>query len=948
MSSSNAIIEVTYIGYISQQIALQGTANVSIVMSLDSNELDEVMVVGYSTQKKANLTGAVSQVNEKDFESRPITNISSGLQGLLPGVTVTGAMGAPGSNQGTIRIRGIGTWGNATPLVVIDGVPGGNLNILNPSDIESISVLKDAASSSIYGVRGANGVILVTTKRGKSGAPTLTYDYYYGFQKPTALPKLLGSPEYMELQNEAQINVGRNPTYSQDEIELARAGTDINNYSNTNWIDEVYKKNAPQQNHNVTLNGGKDNSNYFMSYGFLDEGGLIVGDNYSAKRHNVRLKLSTTVFDKLDINSNIGYVDRNVIGSSAGMGPLSMALSMTPLAPVRNTAGGWGYIGGSSNPVATASDAGTDDFTSEEITGNIEAVLHISDNLKLKARYGLIKYNSRRNVFVKTINYYSAETGDLLWQTGFPNKITTSSYKGTYQTFIGTAEYEKILFDSHAIKLLLGASQEENISDDLSASRTNVVSSTTGNLNLGTENQLNGSSNSENALRSVFGRANYSYEDKYLAEVDFRYDGSSRFSGDVRWDLFSAASLGWVFTKENFLSNLGPLNFGKIRFSYGVQGNDRITDLAYMDILGPVSTMPIGDELTFGYRQTSVGNKLLTWESAKKTNLGLDLAFFNNRLNFSGDYFVNKTENILLRLPIPDVFGGPAYPYQNAGAVENKGWELQLGWKDQVRDFGYSLNFNLSDVKNQVTNLGGTDPTIGDRVRMEGQPLDAFYGLVVDRIAQVSDFTYEESTGVYTPNFPIIQGDPVQPGDLIYKDLNNDGEVDLMNDRKVIGSHIPRYTYGFSAAMNYKGLDFSFVIQGVGKASGLLTGNARHAFINNSALPQDVHLDRWTFENTDASYPRFTYLQTYNQRLSTFWLEDASYVRLKNIQIGYTLPVELSKKLRVNKLRAYVSADNLFTISDFFRGYDPESPVSGGGFYPQLKTVVLGLNVNLQ
>lgn len=231
---------------------------------------------------------------------------------------------------------------------------------------------------------------------------------------------------------------------------------------------------------------------------------------------------------------------------------------------------------------------------------------------------------------------------------------------------------------------------------------------------------------------------------------------------------------------------------------------------------------------------------------------------------------------------------------------------------------------------------------------MEGQPLDAFYGLVVNRIAQVSDFTYEESTGVYTPNFPIIQGDPVQPGDLIYKDLNNDGEVDLMNDRKVIGSHIPRYTYGFSAAMNYKGLDFSFVIQGVGKASGLLTGNARHAFINNSALPQDVHLDRWTFENTDASYPRFTYLQTYNQRLSTFWLEDASYVRLKNIQIGYTLPVELSKKLRVNKLRAYVSADNLFTISDFFRGYDPESPVSGGGFYPQLKTVVLGLNVNLQ
>lgn len=948
VSNPEAILEISYIGYEKQEVSIKNKDSLEIILLADLNGLEEVLIVGYGTQKKANLTGAVSQITSKELENRPITNISSGLQGLMPGVTVTGAMGTPGNNTGSIRIRGIGTWGNATPLVVIDGVPGGNLNILNPSDIENISVLKDAASSSIYGVRGANGVILVTTKKGKSGEPTLTYDYYYGFQKPTALPKPLGSPEYMALQNEAQENVGRNPTYSDEDIAIAKAGTDLNNYANTNWINEVYKNYAPQQNHNLSLNGGNKNTNYYMSYGFLDEGGLIIGDNYSAKRHNVRLKLNTTVFDKLDINSNIGYIDRNVIGSSAGTSPLAMALSMTPLAPVKNTAGGWGYIGGSSNPVAVASAAGTNDFTSEEFTGNIEAILHLSNYLKLKARYGLVKYNSRRNIFEKTINYYHAETGDLLWQNGFPNKITSSSYKGTYQTFIGTAEYDRTFLKAHSLKALIGASQEENISDDIRASRTNVVSSSTGNINLGTENQLNGGSNKENALRSIFGRLNYAYKDKYLAEVNFRYDGSSRFSSDVRWDLFSSASLGWVFTKEKIFNNLDFLNFGKFRASYGVQGNDRIADLAYLDILGPVGTMPIGDEPTFGYRQTSVGNKLLTWETAEKTNLGLDLAFLDNRLNISGDYFSNKTENILLKLPIPDVFGGPSYPYQNAGAVENKGWELQIGWKDHINDFNYSLNFNLSDVKNKVTNLGGTEPTIDDRIRMKGEPLDAFYGLVADRIAQKSDFTYDEASGVYTPNFPTIQGDPVQPGDLIYKDLNGDGEVDLINDRKVIGSHIPRYTYGFSAAMNYKGIDFSFMLQGVAKVSGLITGNARHAFINNSAMPQDIHLDRWTPENTNASYPRLTYLQSYNQRLSTLWLEDASYFRLKNIQLGYTLPKTITKKFRINKLRAYVSADNLITVSNFFKGYDPESPVSGGGFYPQLKTIVVGVNIKLQ
>ncbi len=946
-NDEDAILIFSFLGFQTQEVNVGNQSEFEITMEESSEGLDEVIVVGYGTQKKTNLTGAVSQVDSETLENRPITNVSSGLQGSMAGVTVTGASGAPGNNGGDIRIRGIGTWGNSSPLVVIDGVPGGNLDILNPSDIESISVLKDAASSSIYGVRGANGVIVVTTKSGEGGAPSLSYNTYYGMQRPTAVPEKLGSPEYMQLLNESQVNVGRNPTYSEEEIQIAREGSDPNYYANTNWVDEVYKDYAPQESHNLSVNGGEKDFNYYLSYGLIKEGGLVVGDNFESKRNNIRAKVSTKLLDRIELNTNIGYIDRNYTGSSEGTAPLYQALTVRPLVPVRNTNGGWGYIGGSSNPVATAYEAGTNDFTSEEFTGNVDAAIKIFEGLKIRGRYGLVKYNSRRNVFDRTVNYYDADTGNLVWQINNPSQITTSSYKGTYQTFVGTAEFDRTFNDVHSVQALLGASQEETINDDLSASRTDVASTSVGHINLGTENQRNSGSNAQNALQSVFGRVNYAFNDKYLVEANFRYDGSSRFAKDVRWNLFSSASLGWVFSKEEFLEN-DILDFGKIRASYGTQGNDRIADWAFMDVLGPVSTMPIGNDVTIGYRQTAVGNELLTWESAEKMNIGLDLAFLDNRLNLSADYFENSTDNILLRLPIPDVFGGPSYPYQNAGSVENTGWELEMGWRDDIDDFTYNLNFNISDVRNEVTDLGGTEPTIDDRVRMEGQPLDAFYGLVAEGIAQESDFTYDAETDTYTPNFPYIEGDPVQPGDMIYKDLNGDGEVDLVNDRKVIGSHIPRYTYGFRGDFAYKGFDLNLFIQGVGKVNGLLTGTARHALTSESAMPQAVHLDRWTPENTDASYPRLTYQQSYNQRLSTYWLEDASYIRLKNVQVGYTLPEKFTKKFRVDRLRAYVSGENLYTITDYFEGYDPESPVSSGSFYPQIKTFTVGLNINLK
>ncbi|MCC5938970.1 MAG: TonB-dependent receptor [Lunatimonas sp.] len=945
---TTAVLVFSYVGFRSKEVEVAGRIVVNVELDEDLGTLGEVVVVGYGTQKKATLTGAVSQVGSEVFDSRPITNINAGIQGTMPGVTITGASGPPGQNAGSIRIRGIGTWGNATPLVVIDGVPGGNLNILNPDDIESISVLKDAASSSIYGVRGANGVIVITTKKGTNSRPTVQYTNYLGWQTPTALPEFLGSPDYMTLLNESLTNVGRNPTYTQEEIDIARSGSDPNYYANTNWINEIYKRSAPQQNHSFSLNGGDSDFNYFVSYAHLKEGGLIAGDNFSAGRHNLRTKFNAKVTDRLEITANIGYIERTYTGAAAGTSPIGMAHSIIPLVPVRFTTGTWGYIGGQSNPLAVATDGGTNDFASQEFTGNLNAVFTLVDGLTARGQYGMFRSNSKRTIFTKTINYFSPEDGSLIYRTGFPNTIDTRDYTGLDQSFIGTLEYDKLLGGKHDVKAMLGVSQEQGMTDNFQASRTNLASQVVGHINLGTENQLNSGSATQWALRSFFGRANYTFQDKYLAEVTFRYDGSSRFSAEQRWELFKAASLGWVFSEESFFEGLrSKLEFGKIRASYGTQGNDRIGDYAFMDILGPVATMPIGNTNTIGYRQTVVANRLLRWETAIKRNIGIDLAFMNNRLDVTADYFINESDNLLLTLPLPDVFGAP-YPTQNAGKVENRGWEMQVGWRDQIGSVKYGLNFNMFDVRNRVTDLAGTPPTIGDRVRMVGQPLDAFYGLVAERIAQEDDFRYDPELGRFVPDFPVPVGDLVAPGDIIYKDLNGDGVISLDEDRQVIGSHIPRYTFGLRGNASWNGFDFSFFLQGVGKADGYLTGNARHAFIDQSTMPRPEHLDRWTPENTDASYPRLAFQQTFNQRLSTYWLEDAAYLRLKNIQVGYTIPAVLTERARVSRLRVYASADNLLTFSNFFYGYDPESPVGGANFYPQVKTFVVGLNMNFK
>ncbi|WP_129714849.1 TonB-dependent receptor [Pedobacter sp. SYP-B3415] len=953
----NETLTFRSLGYNNQTVTIGTNLVFNISLVASETNLNDVVVVGYGTQKKANLTGAVSQVAGSELSRRPVTSVGSALQGQMAGVTVNVQRGLPGNNGGVIRVRGVGTLNDANPLLVIDGIPSGDINILNPEDIENISVLKDAAASSIYGVRGANGVILITTKKGKSTAPALAYNNYFGFQKPTALPKYLGSPQYMELLNEARVNAGLNPTYTPAQIEVARNGSDPNFFANTDWISEIYKDNAPQQNHNFNLSGGADKTNYYLSYGYLKEGGFITGDVYGAKRHTVRARVSTTVFDRLNIDATIGYIDRaysesNESTNSTG-GPLSVAQYISPLVPVRFTNGSWGYGGGARNPLAVVTDGGYNDFSSQEITANLQATLNITNSFRLRSQYGLVRSNSLREIFTKTIDYVSPVTNQVIYQTNFPNRLSNADYTSRYQMVNAIAEYEKTFAQKHYLKAFVAAQREETIAKDFDAYRTYFPTQDVASLPLGSaDNQFNGASAGQNALQSLFGRVNYSFSQRYLLEANFRHDGSSRFASNVRWNTFLSGSAGWLFSEEKFFAPLkNIIDVGKIRVSYGDQGNDRVgSDFAYLRTLGSVGSMPIGNTITSGYRETGIPNALLTWESVTKQNIGLDLSMLNGHLGLTADYYINNTNNILLSVPLPDVLG-TGYPRQNAGKVQNKGWELSLTYQNKINDFSYNLSANLSDVRNKVVSLGDVPPTYGDQVRFVGEPIDAFYGFVAERLAQESDFTINpnnpEATR-YTPNFPYDSSFPMRPGDLIYRDLNGDGKITADADRQVIGSPIPRYTYGFNSSFAYKGFDLAIFLQGVGKADGYVTGAARYAFINDGSSPQEFHLDRWTPTNPNASYPRLAYGYSYNQRLSTMWLEDASYFRVKNIQLGYTVPNRLIEKWRVSRLRVYASADNLFTATNFFYGYDPETPVTAGGFYPVPKTIVFGLNLSFK
>ena len=963
-----ATIKVTYVGFKeSYFVAKKDSDKANVVLGENVADLDEVIVVGYGTQKKINVTGAVSMIKGEELDSRPVTSAAAGLQGELPGVSVTNTTGQPGAAS-SIVIRGVSTINSDTsPLVLIDGVAGGDINLLNPGDIESVSVLKDAASSAIYGARAANGVILVTTKSGNKEKAKLTYNGYVGWQTPTRLPELVNGRQYMELSNEAMAAAGFSRPYDVTAFEKYDSGKYPNEYSNTDWIDQIYRKSALQTSHSLSVRGGTDKSGYFLSYGYLNQDGLVVGDSFKSHRHNARLAVNTEVFDRIKLTANVSYVDfyKSQCGFSGTSGVFRLAQRMSPLLPVKwqqeNADGTWSdtdwySFGAVKNPVYVAYNSGSEQRKSRTFNAIGGADIRIIDGLNLAAQYAANYYWRETDEFNSAMYQYYQDGTPSAENENLRNYVAQSHLDFLTQSLQVTLKYNNTFAQKHDVAALLGYSEEWENRSSLDASRKNILIDGIYVIDAGTEDITNGGNKYSWALRSYFGRVNYAFDSRYLFEANLRIDGTSRFSKNNRWGYFPSFSAGWNFSREQFMNWTRPaLSSGKLRASWGELGNQNVGN--YYPYITPIERVeksyPIGGKNNVGFLQNKLGNKNIKWETIRMLNIGIDLSFFNNRLNTTFEWYKKNNLDALVQPVYPTLVGitGSAnLPYENIGEIENKGWEWWIQWRDRIGQVKYSIAFNISDSRNKIINLGKSAPSLGNYLRKEGEAIDAYYGYLTDGLAQKSDFGGVDDDGRYIdPKFamPKASENITQPGDIKYRDISGptgtpDGVIDD-NDKVVFGDRDPHYSYSIKGAVEWKGIDFSFYLQGIGNVKGYLSDEARHCFINDYSVPKVEHLDRWTPTNTDAKYPRMYQSQTHNLLFSDYWLEDASYLRLKNVQIGYSLPKKILAPVKLEKVRVYFSADNLFTISDYFGAYDPELRTSSGDAYPQVKTFIFGL-----
>ena len=974
----NSTLVFSFIGYKTQEIEVGSKTEISVRMTENTEMLNDVVVIGYGVQKKVNLTGAVSAVKGDELSSRPITNVGSGLQGMLPGVSIVQPSGQPGNDKMSIVVRGISTLNSKTdPLILIDGIAGGDLNLLNPDDIESVSVLKDAASSAIYGARAANGVILVTTKQGnQKEKTTVSYSGYVGFQTPTALPDLVNGREYMELANEAYIAAGFGKLYQDEAFEAYDRGDSPNDYSNTDWVKEVYKKSAMQTGHNISVRGGTEKSGYYMSYGYLDQDGLIVGDPFSSKRHNARLSMNTELYDRLKINGNISFVDfyRQENGVSGTTGVFRTVQRVSPLLPVKwkeqNEKGEWvdtDHYAYTSlmNPVDIAYNSGYNKRNSRTFNGQVNASLKIIEGLYLNGQYAANYYTRDTKKYVPAMNRWMSDGTEDPGNKLRKNSISESHINTLTQTLNATATYQKNI-NLHDFKLLGGFSQEWAHTNTLSAGRKVLLLDGIEVIDAGTDEITNGGSAEEWALRSFFGRINYNYDEKYLLEANVRYDGTSRFAKDNRWGCFPSFSAGWNFSKEKFMSFADPvLQMAKLRASWGELGNQNVGDNFYPYLVAIESVdkaYPIGNQLNTGFQQIALGNKNIKWETIRMLNIGVDFALFNNRLTVSADWFKKNNMDALVRPSFPLVIGKwqkdssrDYLPLENLGEVESRGWEINLAWRDQIGQVKYRAFFNLSDARNKIIDLGSSAPVLGDQIRRVGDPIDAYYGYRTDGLAQVDDFEGKDSFGNYVnPKFPVIQdGVAVQPGDIKYKDLNGDGKIDSNDQKEDVGNPtVPEVVYGFGFNAEWKGFYAGIFFQGAGNTSTVLGTGADATFfpfqwgVEESAV-RSVVADRWTEQNPSQNvmFPRMHSNNFQNNTVaSTWWLRDASFLRLKNIELGYNFDKKLLKKLNIEALRFYVQGNNL-CVWDHIKMWDPEQGNSNGGFpYPLNRTFTFGLD----
>ncbi|MDM1295227.1 TonB-dependent receptor [Sphingobacterium sp. N143] len=948
------ILVVTSVGYKSQEVTVTGRT-VAVQLESDNSALEEVVVVGFAKQKKVNLTGAVQAITSKDLEDRPVTNVSSAIQGKFSGVTINQSSGQPGKDNGTIRIRGLGTINNANPLVIVDGIES-SMNNINPNDIESVSVLKDGPSAAIYGSKAANGVILITTKKGASGKPQLNYSGYAGVQDPTRLPEYMNSYDHAQILNEALKNEGKTLRFSDEDLELFKNGTDPDGHPNTDWLGLLYNGSGFQQSHNLQVTGGTEDVQYMASGGYLGQKGVIKIAN--SDRYNLRTNVGAKVSERLRFDLGLAYnyqrITEPVNPYTGDMAQIFRQVNRIPnFIPYKYSNGVYGR-GSDGNPIAWMDQESMDNMIYKHTQVNFSGEFKILEGLKVKQVIGFQPIDNMSSKFVKDIQYYE-QNGDLGPKQGV-NNLTVYNFQSERLTFQTLLTYDKKI-GQHQFNLLGGFMDETFKADFSSAYAQGFLNHDFSELNLGSKDGMKVDGGAQKLiLRSFFGRINYAFADKYLVEANVRRDGTSRFLGNNRWSTFPSFSAGWRISQEDFFQESALANAIselKLRGGWGKLGNQQLaatTDNAYPSAdayypgiftIAPGFGYPFGPEVSSGGATVQSANPLLRWEATTSTNIGMDLNFKNN-LGFVFEYFDRRTDGVLLKLPVSNLYGLPA-PFQNAGKVQNNGVELQVNYNNSIGDFKYSIAANGSYINNKIKKWASDEAQVNGTfyVYEQGLPIRSFYGYESAGIYR-SDEEYTNS-GILGVN-----GD-IGAGDIIYKDQNGDKKIDG-NDRVYLGSPDPKYIFGLTTNMSYKNFDLSLFFQGAAKVKGYLWGEAIGG-ISGSDKPTTIYADRFNAEtNPNGSMPRALTSWSQNNPSGTpsdFWIQNASYLRLKNITFGYTLPKSFTDRIGIKGAKLYYSGQNLLTFTGFAKGFDPEAPAdSRGNYYPQVKTNVFGVNVN--
>ena len=962
-----AILEISCIGYEPLTVTWKGEP-LSLTMKETANALDEVVVVGYGLQKKVNLTGSVASVNmDKISDTRPITNVSQALAGLASGVNVTSGNNQPGNDNATIRVRGVGTLNDASPLVIIDGVEAG-INTVNPSDIESMSILKDAASAAIYGSRAANGVILITTKKGQSGSVKVNYNGYVSFESiRKTLTPVSNYADYMELINEGYYNTygQKNYIFSDAVINEWRAneGGDQLRYPNQDWIDATFK-NATATNHTVSMSGGSDKIRFYTSFGYLNNPGVMPNAGFS--RYSARVSVDADVTKWLTIGALAsGYRGETQPGARVQADIFTYASATTPgmvfLAPD-------GRFGAMNN---------TEDDSQCAVNNPISRAYRIEGNQRKNNSRIRFTGTFRPYEGITVVGSYNYELVDTEQRQkphfvqGWNFKDDVMTYDSTGKTSVSNSDakveryfwdavgnYDKKFWDRLQFNLMVGASSELYRSKSFNASRQDLIDLGLWALGAATGDASAGGSSTEWSMLSYFGRVNLNWMEKYLLEFNLRYDGSSRFQKGRRWGHFPSASAGWRMEREAFMQGLVDkgLDALKLRVSYGKLGNNSIGNYDTQALYTSSGmNYVLGNSLATGLAQSALANALLTWESTNVFNVAADLMLFNSRLSATLEYFHKKTDNILISLPAPAVHGTTSLPKVNSAQVSNQGFELTLTWNDRIGNVNYGINANATYVKNNVDKFKGKDKAgmsiSGANLIWEGHPINSQYLLKVDRIIQTDEDLALVQKMI--DNAPVVNGKKANPfaaygtpekGDLLYQDVNGDGVIDA-DDRTIVSDGPnPKWMLGLNLTAEWKGIDFGMLLQAslgakrYWQSTAYNTPTVRYGY----QLNKEVCDGRWYEGRTDATYPRLLFYQNnINQQASDFYLQDLAYLKIRNIQLGYTLPQKWTRACQIDKVRIYGSLENFFTFTKF-KGFDPE--VSGMA-YPTMRQAVIGLNV---